>query len=116
MTSVVGASYTSVSFLRSLVPLIERRQPAAIAAFIAVSTAVFLLVGRPVQVLVAAGTLNGLILPVGLTVILVAAHRRAIVGQYRHPRWLTIYGAVAAAAVAALGGWTVVTGVRDLLR
>jgi Mn2+/Fe2+ NRAMP family transporter len=115
VTSVVGASYTSVSFLRSLVPLIERRQPAVIAAFIAVSTTVFLLVGRPVQVLVAAGTLNGLILPVGLTVMLVAAHRRAIVGQYRHPRWLTIYGAVAAAAVAALGGWTLVTSLRALL-
>jgi Mn2+/Fe2+ NRAMP family transporter len=115
VTSVVGASYTSVSFLRSLAPVVERRQRAAIAAFIATSLTVFLVIGRPVQLLVAAGALNGLILPVGLVILLVAAHRRAIVGDYRHPRWLTIYGALAALAVAALGAWTLVLGVRDLL-
>lgn len=115
VTSVVGASYTSVSFLRSLAPVVERRQRAVIGGFIATSLLVFVLVGRPVQVLVAAGALNGLILPVGLVVLLVAAHRRAIVGEYRHPRWLTVYGALAAAAVAALGGWTLVTGLGQLL-
>ena len=116
VTSVVGASYTSVSFLRSLAPVIERRQPAVIAAFIATSTLVFLLVGRPVQVLVAAGALNGLILPVGLGILLVAAHRRGIVGEYRHPRWLTGYGAIAAVAVATLGLWTLVSGVGQFLK
>jgi Mn2+/Fe2+ NRAMP family transporter len=116
VTSVVGASYTSVSFLRSLAPVIERRQPAVIGAFILVSTTIFLLVGRPVQVLVAAGAVNGLILPVGLVVMLVAAHRQRLVGAYRHPRWLTAYGAIAAVAVAALGAWTLLTGVRDLAR
>ena len=115
VTSVVGASYTSVSFLRSLAPVVERRQRGVIAAFIATSLTVFLVVGRPVQLLVAAGALNGLILPVGLVILLVAAHRRAIVGDYRHPRWLTAYGALAALAVAALGAWTLVMGMRDLL-
>ncbi|NJD10713.1 MAG: divalent metal cation transporter [Gemmatimonadetes bacterium] len=116
VTSVVGASYTSVSFLRSLAPVIERRQPTVIAGFIAISTAVCVLVGRPVQVLIAAGALNGLILPVGLTVLLIAAHRRGIVGSYRHPRWLAVYGAIAAVAVAALGVWSLFAAVRDLLR
>lgn len=115
VTSVVGASYTSVSFLRSFSVRVERRQREVIGAFIAISLISFLLVGRPVQVLVAAGALNGLILPVGLAVLLVAAHRRPIVGEYRHPAWLTAYGAVAAAAVAALGGYTLVTGLRQLL-
>jgi len=116
VTSVVGASYTSVSFLRSLAPVIERRQSAVIAAFIIVSTAVFLLVGRPVQVLVAAGALNGLILPAGLVVMLVAANRAKLVGAYRHPPWLTIYGAVVAVAVSALGGYTLVSGFGELIR
>jgi Mn2+/Fe2+ NRAMP family transporter len=114
VTSVVGASYTSVSFLRSLAPAFERRQRWLIAAFIAVSTTVFLLVGRPVQVLVAAGALNGLILPVGLAVMLVAANRVGLVGEYRHPRWLTAYGAVVAAAVACLGAYSLLAGVREL--
>ena len=110
VTSVVGASYTSVSFLRSLSPAIEKHQRAVIAAFIATSTIVFLAVGRPVQVLVIVGAFNGLILPVGLAVLLIAAHRPGIVGTYRHPLWLTVFGAAVALAVAALGFRTLITG------
>lgn len=109
VTSVVGASYTSVSFLRSLSSFIEAHQRLVIALFIATSTLVFLVVGRPVQVLVIAGAFNGLILPVGLGVLLVAAHRRAIVGSYRHPLWLTVFGAAVTVAVAALGVRTLLT-------
>ena len=116
VTSVVGASYTSVSFLRSLAAPIERRQRTAIVAFIVVSTAVFLGVGRPVQVLVLVGALNGLVLPVALGVMLVAAHRRAIVGSYRHPLWLTIFGAAVTMAVAALGVDALAGAGRVLLR
>ncbi len=116
ITSVVGASYTSVSFLRSLAPVIEKNQRAVIAAFIATSTLIFLVVGRPVQVLVAVGAFNGLILPVGLAVLLIAAHRRAIVGTYRHPLWLTIFGAAVTLAVATLGVRTLITGLAGLAR
>lgn len=101
-TSVVGASYTSVSFLRSLHPVIERNQRSVIIGFILFSTAVLLVIGRPVQVLILAGALNGLILPIALAVMLVAAHRKDIVGDYRHPRWLAIFGAITAAATAFL--------------
>src|SRR5687768_1341574 len=55
ITSVVGSAYTSVSFLRSLSPALERHWRAAIIAFIVVSSLVFLVVGRPVKVLVAVG-------------------------------------------------------------
>lgn len=102
VTSVVGASYTSVSFLRTLTPVIERHQSRVIIAFIAASTAIFLLVGRPVQVLVIVGALNGLVLPLGLGILLYAAHRPGIVGAYRHPRSLTVFGTLVAAAVALL--------------
>ena len=108
ITSVVGSAYTSVSFLRTLHPRIERERRWVVVAFIVVSTAIFLAIGRPVRVLVLAGALNGLILPAALGVMLVAAHRRSIVGDYRHPPWLTALGAVVAAAMAGLGGWTVV--------
>jgi Mn2+/Fe2+ NRAMP family transporter len=101
-TSIVGASYTSVSFLRTLGPRVERHTRAVTIAFIVVSTGIFLLVGQPVRVLVAAGALNALILPIGLGVILVAAHRRAIVGPYRHPLWLTSFGWVTAVLTASL--------------
>ncbi|MGQ0713835.1 MAG: NRAMP family divalent metal transporter [Gemmatimonadaceae bacterium] len=103
ITSVVGAAYTSVSFLRSVSPTVDRAPSRAIIVFIAISTAMFLVIGRPVTVLVLVGALNGLILPVSLGAMLVAAHRRRVVGDYRHPPWLTGAGAVVAVAMAALG-------------
>jgi Mn2+/Fe2+ NRAMP family transporter len=61
-------------------------------AFVAVSLAFFLGLGRPVRLLVLAGGLNGLILPVTLGVVLVAARRRDLLGAYRHPRSLQVGG------------------------
>lgn len=108
ITSVVGAAYTSVSFLRTLHPTLELRWRAFTVAFIVISTAVFLVVGRPVKVLVAVGALNALILPLSLGAMLVASRRRAIVGEYRHAPWLLVTGAIVAAAMAAMGLYTLV--------
>jgi len=114
VTSVVGSAYTSVSFLRSLHASVEARWRAATIAFVVLSTAVFLAVGRPVKVLVAVGAINALILPLSLGAMLVAARRTAIVGAYRHPEWLTWSGAAVAVAMAAMGLWTVVTELPKL--
>ena len=91
ITSVVGCAYTSVSFLRSL-PMIEKYQRYVISLFIIISTLGFLLLGNPVKLLLAAGTINGFILPIALAVILIAAHQKKIVGNYQHPRWMHIAG------------------------
>lgn len=103
ISSVVGAAYTSVSFLRSVSTHVDRAPSRAIIAFIAISTAIFLLVGRPVTVLVLVGAINGLILPVSLGAMLIAANRERIVGDYRHHWLLTLTGALVAAAMALLG-------------
>jgi Mn2+/Fe2+ NRAMP family transporter len=112
VTSVVGSAFTSVSFLMPRRAGGERAWRGLVVAFIALSTAVLLAVGQPVRVLVVVGALNGLILPLALGTMLVAAHRPAVVGDYRHPRWLTAAGAVVAVAMAALSAWAV----RGLLR
>ncbi|HLM03376.1 MAG TPA: divalent metal cation transporter, partial [Pyrinomonadaceae bacterium] len=96
ITSVVGAAYTSVSFLKTFSPRVERYERAVTIAFIVVSTLIFLLVGQPAKVLVVVGVLNGFILPVALALILLAARKKKIVGEYRQPLWLDI------------GGWLVV--------
>ena len=114
ITSVVGSAYTSVSFLRSLGGTFDRHWRELIIVFIAVSTIVFAIVGRPVRTLILVGALNGLILPISLGVMLVAANKPSIVGNYRHPRWLTVCGWVVAAAMAAMGGTALVNGVRSL--
>lgn len=103
ITSVVGSAYTSVSFLRSVSRHIDRAPGRATIAFIAVSAALFLVIGRPVAVLVLVGAINGLILPISLGAMLIAAYRVRIVGEYRHPVWLAAAGVVVAVAMAALG-------------
>jgi Mn2+/Fe2+ NRAMP family transporter len=94
ITSVIGASYTSVSFLATLGPGLERRRNLLIVAFIAIATAVFATAGAaPVALLIFAGAFNGLILPVGVGLILWAALRRPdLLGGYRYPRWLAAVG------------------------
>lgn len=114
ITSVIGASYTSVSFLRTLAAPIERHHQQVVIAFIAISTAVFLLVGNPVRVLVLVGAINGFLLPLSLGVILVAAYRPSVVGSYRHPRGLAIAGALVAAAMAVMAVLTVWGELRKL--
>lgn len=92
ITSVIGAAYTSVSFIKTFHAKLESNDKYIIIAFIAFSTVVFLLIGQPVKVLILAGTINGFILPVGLALILLASRRRKIVGEYRHPLWMQISG------------------------
>lgn len=114
ITSVVGSSYTSISFLRSLGPAADRHWQRLVVAFIALSTAIFLVVGRPVKVLILVGALNGLILPVSLGAMLLVSRSPRIVGAYRHPRWLVASGVIVVAAMLALGVWTMITQVPKL--
>ena len=116
ITSVVGSAYTSVSFLRSLSTKIDQRWRDLTIGFIALSTVVFLIVGRPVKVLIAVGALNALILPIGLGAMLVASRRRDIVGEYRHAGWLLGAGAAVAFAMAAMGAYTVATELPKIWR
>lgn len=92
ITSVVGAAYTSVSFLKTFHKKIEERSRYFVIGFIVFSTLVFVLVGRPVMVLILAGTFNGFILPVGLALVLLASRRTKTVGDYKHPVWLQLTG------------------------
>lgn len=103
ITSVVGSAYTSVSFIRSFNPWFDKYYRHLIVIFITISTAVFIAVGKPVEILILAGGLNGLILPVALTIMLIAAHRKSIVGQYKHPIWLTIIGALVILGMSYIG-------------
>lgn len=106
ITSVVGAAFTSVSFMKTLNKRIEAKTNLTIVAFIVLSTTIFLIVGRPVKVLVWAGTLNGFILPVGLALVLLASRKASIVGDYRHPLWLQIAGWL---VVLIMAGFSIVT-------
>ena len=97
ITSVIGASYTSVSFLTSRTRTKERTRSLMVVAFIVITTVIYVSIGTaPVTLLIFAGAFNGLLLPVGISVVLWAAWRRAdLLHGYDYPRWLLAIGALA---------------------
>jgi Mn2+/Fe2+ NRAMP family transporter len=108
ITSVIGAAYTSVSFLKTFHEKIETKSNFVIIAFIIVSTIIFLVLGQtPVTVLVWAGTINGFILPIGLALILIASRKKKIVGEYDHPLWLQIAGWLVVLIMFGFSCWTI---------
>jgi Mn2+/Fe2+ NRAMP family transporter len=92
ITSVVGCAYTSISFVTSFHALLAARQRMIISIFILISAVVFIAVGNPVRLLVIAGTVNGITLPVALAIILLAARRPRIIGEYHHSKYLQMAG------------------------
>jgi Mn2+/Fe2+ NRAMP family transporter len=106
ITSVIGSAYTSVSFIKSFHSSVERNENWFIIGFIAISTAIFVTIGRPVHLLILAGALNGLILPITLGTILIAAHKTKVIGRYKHPLWLTVFGILVVLVMAWMGGYT----------
>lgn len=93
ITSIIGSAYTSVSFIKTFNTQIAKNENWIIIAFILISTLIFVFVGKPVHLLIIAGAVNGIILPVSLTVMLIAAYKPAIVGVYKQPILLTLAGA-----------------------
>jgi Mn2+/Fe2+ NRAMP family transporter len=114
ITSVIGAAYTSVTFLASFHSSIDTFRNYWVIGFIVFSTSIFAVVGEPVTLLVLAGAFNGLILPLTLGSILLAAHNRKIVGSYNHPLWLTIFGFIIVVLTAYLGVRTLIISIPQL--
>ncbi|MDN7246872.1 NRAMP family divalent metal transporter [Planococcus shenhongbingii] len=114
ITSVVGAAYTSVSFIRTFSPVLDKYNRWLVITFIVISTTVFVIVGQPVLILILVGSLNGLILPIALGIMLIAAHKAKIVGDYKHPLWMTIFGIVIVVTMAWMGIYTLSNGIPQL--
>ncbi|MDG5472660.1 divalent metal cation transporter [Jeotgalibacillus sp. ET6] len=114
VTSVVGAAYTSVSFIKTFSPILQKYEKVLIVSFIVISTAVFVSIGRPVAILIFVGALNGLILPLSLGIMLIAAHKTKIIGDYKHPIWMTVFGALIVVVMAYMGGYTLINEMPKL--
>ncbi|MDR2999487.1 MAG: divalent metal cation transporter [Microbacterium sp.] len=107
ISSVIGAAYTSATFLSTF----HKRFLGgwslqwATVVFIVVSLIVYLLIGTaPAAILVFVGGFNGLILPIGLTVFMYIGWFRAdLLGVKRYPRWLLIAGTLVTALTWYMG-------------
>ena len=115
ITSVVGAAYTSISFLRNFSSCVDRHQQISISIFIIISTLLFAVLGNPVKILVTVGALNGLILTIALAVILIAARHKKIVENYKQPLWLDIAGWLVVVVMTTLSILTIKNWIAGLL-
>ncbi len=115
VTSVIGAAYTSVSFLKTFHHSIEKNENWWIIGFIAFSSLVMTIFGNSkgaaAKLLVLAGALNGIILPLSLACILLACRNKKIVGdKYEHPVVLQVLGWI----VVVIAGYIAITTLPNL--
>ena len=103
ISSVIGASYTSVSFFKTFHPVFEKYERWFISLFIIITTIIFVLVGKPRELLILAGAVNGLILPIALAIILIAATKKRLMKDYRHPLWMQLSGWFVVVAMSWMG-------------
>lgn len=108
VSSVIGAAYTSVSFLSSFGDFFVEHRNKIIMAFIVISATAFFTIGQPAQVLVIVGTLNGLILPIILGAMLLSLRKKELFGAYKHPLWLAIFGWIVFALTAYMSITTII--------
>jgi Mn2+/Fe2+ NRAMP family transporter len=114
ITSVIGATYTSVSFWKTLLPGVRKNEKIVVSLFIITSTAFFIALGNPVKLLVMAGAVNGLILPIALAVMLLAANRSSVIGTYKHPLLLHFFGWLVVAVMSWMGYITIQQSIGKL--
>lgn len=114
LSSVVGAAYTSITFVTT-----TRTQPRnrniLTVLFIAFCAVIYLFLGAaPQKLLIFAGAFNGVILPIAFALVLwVAWKRRDLLHGYRYPKWLLIVGALVLLIELYLG-WNSLSGIADL--
>lgn len=116
ISSVLGAAYTSVSFFKTFHPLFIKHEKWCITIFILLSTIIFVLVGRPKQLLIFAGAINGLILPIALAIILIASTKSKLMKGYQHPLWMQLCGWIVVAVMSWMGFTSIVETWNNLLK
>ena len=96
LTSVIGAAFTSISFVTSSTGSPRTRNLLTVG-FVLVCGVIYLVLGQaPQTLLVFAGAFNGLILPFGFAILLwVGWRRRDLLQGYRYPGWLLVVGVIA---------------------
>lgn len=97
ISSVIGASYTSMSFITVFSKRIDERvRNLSTVVFILIALVLYMMLGKPpAALLVFAGGFNGLILPLGLSIFMYVGWRRAdLMEGYHYPRWLLVLGVV----------------------
>lgn len=101
VTSVVGNSYMAISLIKTLFPIVARNEKVWCVGFIIITSLGTVTMNMPILLLMLAGLVNSIILPIVLGMMLVATRRKDIVGDYKHPVYLTFTGIAIVVVMAA---------------
>lgn len=101
ITSVVGNSYMVISLIKTLFPIVARNEKVWCVGFIIITSLGTVTMNMPILLLMLAGLVNSIILPIVLGMMLVATRRKDIVGDYKHPVYLTFTGIAIVVVMAA---------------
>ena len=102
ISSVIGASYTSYSFIKNLKTRYFQNERLMISCFIIISTSIFVITGKPKELLLLAGLVNGFILPFALSIMLIAGRKLPILKQFKYPLWIEIAGWLVVAVMGTM--------------
>lgn len=110
ITSVVGNSYMAISLIKTLFPVVARNEKTWCVGFILVTSLGTVTMNMPILLLMLAGLVNSIILPIVLGIVLAATRRKDIIGEYKHPIYLTAIGylivvVMAGASVTNIGNF-----------
>ncbi|HIF9108067.1 TPA: NRAMP family divalent metal transporter [Photobacterium damselae] len=100
ITSVVGNSYMAISLIKTLFPVVARNEKLWCVGFIIITSLGTVMMNMPILLLMLAGLVNSIILPIVLGSVLAATRRKDIVGDYKHPILLTAIGALIVVVMA----------------
>jgi Mn2+/Fe2+ NRAMP family transporter len=112
ITSLLGCTYTSCSFLTAQYPRLIPYTKLLQVVFLLLSLFTFLVLGNPVKLLVAAGAINGMVLPFALVMILLASSKLKA-NTYKHPRWLTIAGWLVTSIMVGMSLYTLTSWITS---
>ncbi|WP_447474607.1 NRAMP family divalent metal transporter [Vibrio harveyi] len=101
ITSVVGNSYMAISLIKTLFPIVARNEKVWCVGFIIITSLGTVTMNMPILLLMLAGLVNSIILPIVLGMMLVATRRKDIAGDYKHPVYLTFTGIAIVVVMAA---------------
>ncbi len=113
ISSVIGASYTSFSFIKHLNFKIIKNEKAIISCFIIFTTVLFVVIGKPKELLLFAGLMNGFILPFALAIMLIASRKLPILKQYAYPIWIQLSGWLVVLIMGSMSIFAVIEKINE---
>ena len=113
ISSVIGASYTSYSFIKNTKIKLLQNERKVISAFIILSTSLFVILGKPKELLLMAGLVNGFILPFALAIMLIASRKLPALKQFKYPLWIELMGWMVALMMGSMSVFALIEQITN---